>query len=262
MTAEAAARASQLPVDRTRLRALRPVLDSNGPHVRLGILWAAVVMVALVISPVVLAVIAAVVAGLAATQTSWTWPAAERPLPAGAGALGVLFPLIALAGGWAVVVTAAVLGAAAFVVAKRSTLHPTRTAVLGVVLGLAGASLVLARGLGFTEGLVLFLTIACYDASAYVVGTGAQNPWEGPAAGAASIGALTLAVAALFAGVFGGPSPWILGVAVAVLAPVGTYAASALCGPERKRTPALRRLDSLIIAGPVWVALATLMVGR
>lgn len=262
MTAEAAPRRHLGKVDRRHLAALRPVPDTDGPLVRLGLVWAAVVLIAVTIGAVPVAVVVALVAGVAGAQTCRTWPAPGRPLAAAAGSLGLLLPLLALAGPVALVAAGGLLCGAAWVLARAAGAHPGRTVALGVAVGAAASSLVLARGMGFTEAMVLFACVAVYDASAYVVGAGAGNAWEGPAAGVASIGAVSLAVAAVYSGVFVGASPWLLALVVAVLAPAGTYLASALCGPVPARVPALRRLDSLLIAGPAWVAAASVLIGR
>jgi hypothetical protein len=122
--------------------------------------------------------------------------------------------------------------------------------VLGPAAACAGA--VLARNHGLDQGLVLIGMVCVYDSAAYLIGTGANNPWEGPIAGVASIAALTLLVAALFLTPFRGNSPWILGGMAAVLAPLGPVAARRLSPDRAVRVPALRRLDSLLLLGPAW----------
>lgn len=241
--------------NRRRLQALRPVPDTEGPHVRLGLVWAVVAMAAITFSPIGLALLMAGLAAAAAAQTTWTWAAPERPKPLVALVAGVL-PLAAAAGPVAFLVAAAV---GAGVLILQPLAHRMVGLALGLGVGIAAASLVLARGLGFPEAVVLFGFMAMFDMANYLVGAGAHNAWEGPAAGAASVGAFSLAVAAVYSGVFDGVSPWILGAVVALCAPAGLYAANALRGSRPARTPALRRLDSLLIAGPVWVLAAALL---
>ena len=128
------------------------------------------------------------------------------------------------------------------------------------MLGLAGAAAVLLReATGLVPVLVLLAYAMVYDAGTYVVGSGAASAWEGPAAGIAATGTVTLAVAALAAPPFTGASPWLLGLLAAVLVPVGPVIGFALCGSggdTNPRLPALRRLDSLLVLGPVWSAVA------
>jgi len=114
---------------------------------------------------------------------------------------------------------------------------------------LAAASLVLVRAHGLAYGLVLAGMVTVYDSSAYLIGTGAPNRWEGLFAGVASIAALTLFVAAVLAPPFTGSSPWLLGVTAALLAPAGPVLGRWLVGDPTARVPALRRLDSLLLLG-------------
>ena len=108
--------------------------------------------------------------------------------------------------------------------------------------------------------LVLLTLVGVYDASAYVVGAGATNLWEGPAAGIAFMAAVTLAVAAVFVPPFTGASPWLLGLVAAVCAPIGPIVASLLLGDRARPAQALRRLDSLLVLGPVWSAAALVLL--
>jgi hypothetical protein len=114
---------------------------------------------------------------------------------------------------------------------------------------------------GAVVALALCTFAMVYDASSYLVGAGADRPWEGIAAGLASIGAVTVAVAAILDPPFTGISPWALGIAAALLAPFGPAVATILLGDRMAWAPALRRLDTLIVLGPVWTALALMMVG-
>jgi hypothetical protein len=45
-----------------------------------------------------------------------------------------------------------------------------------------------------------------------------------------------------------------------VLAPFGPLAASVILGDRDARAPALRRLDSLLLLGPVWAWLAAVLL--
>jgi CDP-diglyceride synthetase len=126
-------------------------------------------------------------------------------------------------------------------------------------IGLSAASPVLLRGLGVAAPLALFAFAAAHDMGAYVVGTGAASDWEGPIAGIASILCVTLFVAVLVPS-FRGASPFLLGLVAAVLAPLGPLAASVILGDREARAPALRRLDSLLLLGPVWAWLAAVLL--
>jgi hypothetical protein len=109
-----------------------------------------------------------------------------------------------------------------------------------------------------TEAFVLLALVFAYDAASFVVGTG-SHPWEGPVAGAVATLPVTLVVAAVLVNPFDGSSPLWLGLAVMLGAPAGQFGADVLAG--NVEAPALRRLDSLLVAGPVWAwAAATLLV--
>ncbi len=71
----------------------------------------------------------------------------------------------------------------------------------------------------------------------------------------ACIASLTVGIGSIFPQ-FHGDSAWKLGVLAAVLAPIGPAAASLVLGDRRKRVPALRRLDVLVVLGPVWAIAA------
>ena len=85
------------------------------------------------------------------------------------------------------------------------------------------------------------------------MGSGAAAAWEGAVAGAVSLVPVTVAGAVALVPRFAA-APFLLGGIVAVLAPLGPPAATVLIGDER--ASAVRRIDSLLLAGPVWAATA------
>jgi hypothetical protein len=171
---------------------------------------------------------------------------------AGGQVLGVT-ALVVIVAVMAIVAGAEILGSRP---GSHGRLDPVRTAAVAVAVGLAAGAPVAARSWGLVDGLVLLTVVGMYDAAAYLVGTGASSLWEGPAAGVATIGALTLGVAAIFDPPFRGADPWVLGGLAAMLAPFGPPASSWLLGDRQARVPVLRRLDSLILVGPAWLAVA------
>jgi len=126
------------------------------------------------------------------------------------------------------------------------------TLLAALPVGLAAAGPVLVRGLGLTESLVLLALVWAYDAGAFIVGVGAGTPWEGPVAGSVCILPVTLVVAAVFVHPFHGASPWVLGALAAAAAPAGQAIGGLLAGEAGAKVPALRRLDSLLLVGPLW----------
>ena len=136
------------------------------------------------------------------------------------------------------------------------------TYLIALPIGLASASPVLLRGIGLAAPFVLLAMAALYDAGAYLVGTGAASAWEGPAAGVAALVPVTIVVAVVLVPPFRGASPLLLGLVAAGLAPLGPLAGSILLGDRDARAPALRRIDSLLLLGPVWAWVAVALIRR
>jgi hypothetical protein len=254
----------------SRVAHLAVVPDVDGPRVRLGMAWAVVTFTAAAAGPVWIAAWMGLAGGIAAAQTARTWRSRpRRPHPEMAAVIGAALPAACGAGATAGAITLAVLVVAAFAIgplraaagkATRGRISGPLTLLVGGAAGFAAAAPVLARQLGVVEAVVLLAFVGVFDASNYLIGSGATNPWEGPVAGMAFMAAVTLAVAAVFVPPFRGVSPWLLGALAIVLTPAGPVAATALIGTDGAKVPALRRLDSLLLTGPVWVAVAAATV--
>lgn len=254
---------------RSRRKARPSAAPTGGPRakhappvIRLGLVWTLVLVLAIVVSPVLVAVALAPVAIIAA-QSAWRrleTPSAEPWWLAGACA-GVA-PLAAVAGP----VPAGLVGLAGGVVLALVTAREAegaeqlRVALCSAAPAAAAASLVLATRQSVTIGLVLFMAVTLFDASNYVMGVGDTGGRLGAMAGALSLALLGVVLAGVLVVPFSGASPWVLCGMVAVAAPVAVGAGNQLVGSAR--LPAWRRLDSLFIAGPLWVILATLLLPR
>jgi hypothetical protein len=126
---------------------------------------------------------------------------------------------------------------------------------------LAAASLIVADGQGANLALTLAVLVCFYDAACYLNGTGrGAGGAPGIAAGLVTVAILALFVAAVFVPPFTGVRPWAVLGLTGLAAPVGVSLAARV--PGWRRLPALRRLDSLILAGPVWVILVAVLVHR
>lgn len=256
---------------REAMRALHVVPDVDGPRIRLGMVWAVVTFAAVAGGAATAAAWFGAAALVAAGNACRIWRQEERRPIAPIVVFGATALPIAAAFGWVPVlgVTALIVLAAfgwqpvAGALSQPARAHTSVGLTIGMAaaIGLAAASPVLVRGVGLTEAVVFVTLIGVYDASNYLVGSGAASPWEGPAAGAAFILAVTLAVAAVFVPPFRGLTPWLFGFLTALLAPLGPYAASALLPKPTARAPGLRRLDVWIVAGPVWALFALLLLG-
>jgi len=249
------------------------VHDIDGPKVRLGVLWFAVTAGACIVSRPAFALLLAVAAALAADQVvrlndplcatgaASGLQRAQRLLadPArlvavlGAGAL----PLAAAAGSDTL---AGAIAAATMVGLAAAGSRAIVPLFASFQLGLAAASPVLLHRLGTGAALALLLLIAAYDAGDFIVGSGGGTTWEGPVAGITAVAVVGFAV------VVAQPTPLqedgaaALALLVGMLAPLGPLLASMLIGSGSGRARYVRRLDSLLVAGPISAyALAALL---
>jgi len=232
------------------------------------VVWTAITLGAAALGRLPLALWLAPLAGVAALQLAQALRKRRRavyPRLAAAGAAAV--PLAAVAGLRAVTVALVAVPVVALAGRRGTTATRRRvgdplgtTFVVATVVGGATAAPVLVRGMGITPAVVLFLLTGGYDAGAYLVGTGARHRWEGPIAGIAAVAALDVSVAALLVPPFRGASPWVVGALVAVTAPLGAALAAGLVGGSRGRLSAVRRVDSLLLAGPAYAAAVAVLL--
>jgi molybdopterin synthase sulfur carrier subunit len=237
---------------------LAVIPKASRPHGRLGFLWVGVTVGAVVTGPELAGVWLAACAGVAGLHTAKVWRSrGERPVQLLAGAIAAALPLCAI---WGVrAITGAVVAAVVVTLLARLfalTKAPARdvglTLAIGVLIGLGVASVVLLRNINIHAPLLLLALTAAYDAGAYLVGTGASSTWEGPVAGVLALIPVTMLSAVVSVPPFADGSPLLLGVLAGALAPCGPLAGSALLGERDAHAPALRRLDSLLVLGPVW----------
>lgn len=240
-----------------------------GPKVRLGVVWVVVAVVATLADRRLLAVVMAVAAGLAADElvrihvpasleaaAASSWQRARRflgaPVRVGAtvGAAGL--PLAASAGldtlGAWIVAVALLLLVSSLASGLDEALHP----LIGVLpIGLAAASPVLLAHLGSAAAVALLVLVAAYDAGDFIVGTGAATAWEGPAAGVSAVAVLGFAAVVLAQPPLEEDGSAMLAVLVALLAPLGPPLGSVLIGDGAREARFVRRLDSLLLVGPL-----------
>jgi hypothetical protein len=237
--------------------------DLDGPRVRMGVLWFALAVGATLVGPVAVGALFGLVAGVAGAQTAGAWrrtglPA--DPLVAGLGALAV--GLAAVAGialaGLAVLAVVVVAFVAASTSRRRrrrripTLLTASMTVRASVFVGVAAASAVFLARTETAALMCLVLLVSGFEVGDYLVGTGASTAVEGPLAGIAAVVVLTFALAVFGFAPFDTGSTWVFGGLVAVLAPLGRFTAAILVPEPGARVPALRRLDSYLIAAPIW----------
>ena len=256
------ARAQAPPATRRqRLRRRYAVVyDIEGPRVRLGILWFIAASMAVVVGPLAVAIVYGGCAATAAAQTARVWRRRkQRPnhLVAAGLAGGMALGACLGAGGAGIALLAGTAAAVAVATGDPRSPNPTVTDAgwtiqCALPVGLVAMSMVLLTRLDQGSAIALLLLVSAYETGDYLVGSGARNPYEGPVAGIAAITVATFVVSTLSISAFDVGQAWLFGGAVAVLAPLGQLFASALLPAAGAPASALRRLDSLLLAAPVW----------
>jgi hypothetical protein len=230
------------------------------------VLWAAVVLAATVIGPVGLVVVLVPVTLMAAGSALRLTKvrASARPLVL---AIAVLVPVASIAGP-AVWAGGVVVAAVAIVAVVSSSGHrrPARVALLVCWPAAAAGAVVAAARQDLGVALILIVAACLWDAANFVVGTGdAADILDtggigGAVAGSAVVVLLMVVVSAVAdASLRGLPVVVLASVAVTLL-PAGVAAGRRVTGPVA--LPGFRRLDSLLIAAPVWVGATALLLHR
>jgi hypothetical protein len=247
-----------------RKRRLAVVYDVDGPRVRLGVGWFAVALAGIAAGPVTAALVYCVAAAWAGRQIVRAWGSVAWQADLAAGLAGV--PVLAALGGTRAVVGALVLAALVAVVAActpgAARFHGAGGRVAGLVIlliatipAIAGASVVLVRSESRSAALVLLLLVSAYEMGDFIVGSGASNPVEGPLAGMTTATLLALPLAVLLVAPFDAAGAPLLGLSAAAC-PLGQVVASAMLPDAGATAPALRRIDTLLVLGPLWATAA------
>lgn len=234
--------------------------DLDGPRVRLGVLWFVVAVAAAALGVVAVAVVFGGVAAVAALQTTAAWRHVRvrtNQLLAGVGALGMALAAtlgIGMAGLAALAFVGAALAAPQLNPPRRTPPLAATTVTLrsGFFVGLAAASAVLIARTDAAALITLIVLVSAFEVGDYLVGTGASSPVEGPIAGILAVLVLTFAVFVFQVPPFEEGSAWVFGGLAAVLSPLGRFVGPLLAPDADARVPALRRLDSYLVATPVW----------
>ena len=225
----------------------------DGPHARLGVVWFVLACVACALGTIAVAVLFAVVAAIAAMQTSRAWvEAGRRATPLLAGVVAAVVPVTSIVGpigfgaGVAVAIAIAIVGG---VVLRSDLLVGLRA---GILPAIAAGSVVLIGRADMGALVVLLVLVSAYETGDYLMGSEAGSVFEGPLSGIAAVLVVTFAEAVFQLGPFETRAGWVFGGLVAVLAPLGAPLASALAPSAESAGPALRRLDAWLVVAPVW----------
>lgn len=246
---------------RIRRRYANPY-DLEGPKVRLGVAWFFLAALALAIGPLPTALVYGSVAAVAGAQAAASWRrrrGGPRPSEsaaaviagavAGGACLGAGGSGLAMLGGVAVAYVAAS--------GDRRSPNPAFTDAgwtlqCALPPAIAAMSMVLLARLDQGSAIALLLLVSAFEVGDFLVGSGARNPYEGPAAGASAIVVVTFIVSTLPISTLSFGEAWLFGGIVAIGAPIGQLLASALLPAAAAPATALRRLDSLLVVGPIW----------
>ena len=236
--------------------------DIDGPRVRLGVAWFAVVMLAAYLGHVGLGLVYGVCAAAAAAHAARTWRvrgANADNLVAFAAAGGLVAASIVhpRVFGAAIIVVVAVFAVVSF--GSRGGDAPAAIADTGILVqacvpvAFAAGCLVLLADLHLGAAVTLILAMSAYESGDYLIGSGAPNPIEGPVAG--MLAAFVVALVVYFPGVPPFEDGWQalgFGAVAAVGAVGGQYLGSVILPHSRAYAPALRRLDSMLLVAPLW----------
>ena len=262
---------------------------TDRPTISLSVLWFVAIVLAIVLSQWAVAAVATVVAGVAGLQTGHAWAfhaPSDRRVAAGFAALTALS---GLAGTFGLGLACVILSFAAFAYSLSGVDHhvsEANTAEVGpqtttsqrlqtrpksqqatlldftgilirssIPAGLAAGSLVALTGRGVGAAISLVVLVSAYEVGDYLVGTGSANAIEGPIAGIAVLAVVGAALAITQPSPFDGPRAVLFAVLTAISCPLGQILGSAILPRGDSWAPGLRRLDSLLIAGPLWLLL-------
>jgi len=228
--------------------------------VRLGLLWFVVLVASLVGGALTFAVPYAAAAGLGAAQAARAWRRAGLRPHVGVGvAIAAGLP-VATALSTRGVGAAVLIGVAASVLAAGGSVSTVLrdagcTIRCWLPVGIAAASAVAIARIDLGAAVALVVLVSAYDCGDYLVGADARWPIIGTLAGAAAVAVLSFSLYVVAIPPFGGADVFVFGAALALCAPLGQIAASFSLPDGRVLASGVRRLDTLLLGGPVWVGL-------
>lgn len=230
-----------------------------------GVAWAALVAGAVALGPWALAVVLGAVAGWAArdlaSASAGTDLPADRTL---AAAVAAFLPPLAwfdpAAAGALIIVGVAGSSALAW------RLRPTGTALSAAAganvaawffVGLAAVGPLFTWRIELGAVVVLLAFVGIYDVGNHLVGVDAGSSWEGPVAGIVGVGVVAFAAAAFGIPPFDPAGAASFALVAAATLPFGPVVASLLL-PKGASSAVVRRIDSLLVIGPIWPVLVGL----
>jgi hypothetical protein len=247
----------------------------DGPKVTLGLIWFLALISAVllgqyvertIVATVAVAAVAAPVAAAAGYQTATAWFPSSNTTRSWMAAGALLTALGGIGGPFGVLI-GALLGLITAVVYQMLFRGHRRTAsqlfdVLvrcSIPAGLAAASLAALGQIGIGAQISVILLVSAYEVGDFLIGSGADNPFEGPLAGFLGIGAVSFLLFLVQPEPFDGVTMLIFAAITAICCPLGQRLASGLLPHGAAPAPALRRLDSYLLVAPLWLVLVSVL---
>lgn len=235
---------------------------TDGPRLSFGVLWFALIVGAVLTSPIAVALLVSAVAGLAGLQIGYAWfPRHEATrwwTAAGAfgasllGVIGSIGVLLAIVVGLAVALAYAVANPSR----SQSTSALAEVAMRAIIpVGVASAALITLPSIGVGAALALVAMVSAYEMGDFLVGSGSANAVEGPISGLVSLATVVFILWVVTPAPFTSSSIVLFGMLTGVGCVVGQIFASAILPRGAAWAPALRRLDSYLLVAPLWVLL-------
>ncbi len=248
---------------------------TDGPKVTFGVIWFVLIIGSSLfglsndnprMAATAVAIITAVVAGLAGLQTGFSWFPRLPVTRTWTASVAAVMALLGVIGPWGVPlgVLLAVFALGAYVMIYRGHRRsaPELLDVLArsaIPVGLAAASMGALASRNLPAFVALVMLVSAYEVGDYLVGSGASNAIEGPLAGIIGLGVVAFFLFLIEPEPFSSESTMMFSVATAVSCVLGQYAASGLLPRGAAWAPALRRLDSYLLAAPLWLLLLVLL---
>jgi hypothetical protein len=122
-------------------------------------------------------------------------------------------------------------------------------------LGISMAALLYLHRVDAWVFMILFAVVSIYDAGNFLVGTGSRRVWVGPLAGMIGAATVVFGAAGFEAPPLTEATTWLIGGVTVLVCPLGQIVGSYMLPRPDARAPALRRLDTYLVAAPTMLAL-------
>lgn len=235
---------------------------TDGPKVTFGLLWFVAIIAATLNSPLAVSIVFSLIAGVAGLQIAYAW-LPNRPSTRWWTALAAVFAgsagfvgLVGLIVGAALALVILLIHLIAEPPHERTSLpHFDVLIRSSLPVGIAAAAVAGLANVGVGAALSLIVLISAYEAGDFLVGSGSSNAAEGPISGLVALGVALFILWIIAPAPFTASSILLFGALAAVCCPVGQIFASGLLPRGGAWAPALRRLDSYLLAAPLWLIL-------